>query len=250
MKEMRIMRAIGEIDDTYIEEAAPRQNRGAMHFMPWARYAGAAAAAVLVTGLGAFAAYFANNNVGVDIPAQTTSVTSQPAVTSQTAETSQPAVTSQTAETSQPATTSETAADTTDEPIVLLSTPFEYYDTLEEAAQAIGFDMTAPESLGKFTERSVATIDGEILELAYYDKDDNRGHNIRKAKGSGDISGDYSIYDFTGTVDVEGRTVTMSGNGDKVFMAVWTDGDFSYSVNTDENGLSQAEMEEIIKNVK
>ncbi len=238
MKEMRIMRAIGEIDDAYIEEAAPRQNRGAMHFMPWARYAGAAAAAVLVTGLGAFAAYFANNNVGVDIPAQTTSGTSQPAVTSQTAETSQPA------------TTSETAADTTDEPIVLLSTPFEYYDTLEEAAQAIGFDMTAPESLGKFTERSVATIDGEILELAYYDKDDNRGHNIRKAKGSGDISGDYSIYDFTGTVDVEGRTVTMSGNGDKVFMAVWTDGDFSYSVTTDENGLSQAEMEEIIKNVK
>ena len=238
MKEMRIMRAIGEIDDAYIEEAAPRQNRGAMHFMPWARYAGAAAAAVLVTGLGAFAAYFANNNVGVDIPAQTTSVTSQPAVTSQTAETSQPA------------TTSETAVDTTDEPIVLLSTPFEYYDTLEEAAQAIGFDMTAPESLGKFTERSVATIDGEILELAYYDKDDNRGHNIRKAKGSGDISGDYSIYDFTGTVDVEGRTVTMSGNGDKVFMAVWTDGDFSYSVTTDENGLSQAEMEEIVKNVK
>ena len=238
MKEMRIMRAIGEIDDAYIEEAAPRQNRGAMHFMPWVRYAGAAAAAVLVTGLGAFAAYFANNNVGVDIPAQTTSVTSQPAVTSQTAETSQPA------------TTSETAADTTDEPIVLLSTPFEYYDTLEEAAKAIGFGMTAPESLGKFTERSVATIDGEILELAYYDKDDNRGHNIRKAKGSGDISGDYSIYDFTGTVDVEGRTVTMSGNGDKVFMAVWTDGDFSYSVTTDENGLSQAEMEEIIKNVK
>ncbi len=238
MKEMRIMRAIGEIDDAYIEEAAPRQNRGAMHFMPWARYAGAAAAAVLVTGLGAFAAYFANNNVGVDIPAQMTSVTSQPAVTSQTAETSQPA------------TTSETAVDTTDEPIVLLSTPFEYYDTLEEAAQAIGFDMTAPESLGKFTERSVATIDGEILELAYYDKDDNRGHNIRKAKGSGDISGDYSIYDFTRTVDVEGRTVTMSGNGDKVFMAVWTDGDFSYSVTTDENGLSQAEMEEIIKNVK
>ena len=55
MKEMRVMRAIGDIDDKYIDEAAPVQTkRNAIRLVSWAKYAGIAACAALVLGIGVF----------------------------------------------------------------------------------------------------------------------------------------------------------------------------------------------------
>lgn len=56
MKEMRLMQIIGDIDDKYIDEAAPaEQKKKAIRFTPWVRYVGIAACAMLVLGVGIFA---------------------------------------------------------------------------------------------------------------------------------------------------------------------------------------------------
>ena len=46
MKEMRLMQIIGDIDEKYIDEAAPGgQKQKAIRFAPWVRYVGIAACA-------------------------------------------------------------------------------------------------------------------------------------------------------------------------------------------------------------
>ena len=50
------MQIIGDIDEKYIDEAAPaEQKKKAMRFTPWVRYASIAACAMLVIGVGIFA---------------------------------------------------------------------------------------------------------------------------------------------------------------------------------------------------
>ena len=45
-------------------------------------------------------------------------------------------------------------------------------------------------------------------------------------------------------------SAAFKGNNGKVSLAVWTDGTYAYSVMAVDTGIVQAEMEEIIKNVK
>lgn len=233
MKEMRIMRAIGDIDDKYIDEAAPVMNSKAIRYSSWTKYIGMAAAAVLVVGIGVFAV--TQNNIGVDTPVQTGTNGTEPVVTE----------------------------DTDDmEDITFLGNPYVEYDTLEEAVQAVGFDMTVPESFGEFTDRHIATVLDDMIEVTYYNTAGNEGLSIRKSIGTEDNSGAY--YYFETMLPIKGTNGTMSGITKKdgtveIFKAVWTDGEYAYSVTApydfaDESGsktgFTQAEMEEIIKNVK
>ena len=237
-KEMRIMRAIGDIDDAYIDEAAPRGKSRAIRLNTWTRYAGIAAAAVLVTGIGVFAVT-RNNGVGVSDPPQT----SAPSAEQSTTETE-----------NMPMVIMAAPADTDDEGAAVdWINPFTACATIEEATQTAGFDMSVPESFGVFTDRVITVIGGDLIDVTYYDKDENEGPCIRKSKGSDDISDDYNIYDSVRTADIGGRNVTLSGKGEKIFKAVWTAGGYSFSVTVaydDETGLTQSEMEGIIKNVK
>ena len=69
MKEMRLMQIIGDIDEKYIDEAAPaEQKKKAMRFTPWVRYASIAACAMLVIGVGIFAITQHSGNI-IDTPA-------------------------------------------------------------------------------------------------------------------------------------------------------------------------------------
>jgi len=229
-KEMRIMRAIGDIEDKYIDEAAPVMNSKAIRFSSWSKYIGMAAAVVLVVGIGVFAV--TQNNIGVDSPAQTVTNGTEPAVTEKT------------------------------DDFAFLGNPYVEYDTLEEAVQAVGFDMSVLESFGEFTDRHIATVLDDMIEVTYYNTAGNVGLRIRKSIGTEDNSG--ADYYFETMLPIKGTNGTMSGITKKdgtveIFKAVWTDGEYAYSVTAPYNsadesgsktGFTQAEMEEIIKNVK
>jgi len=217
-KEMRIMRAIGEM------------NSKAIRFSSWSKYIGMAAAVVLVVGIGVFAV--TQNNIGVDSPAQTVTNGTEPAVTEKT------------------------------DDFAFLGNPYVEYDTLEEAVQAVGFDMSVLESFGEFTDRHIATVLDDMIEVTYYNTAGNVGLRIRKSIGTEDNSG--ADYYFETMLPIKGTNGTMSGITKKdgtveIFKAVWTDGEYAYSVTAPYNsadesgsktGFTQAEMEEIIKNVK
>lgn len=215
MKEMRLMQIIVDIDEKYIDEAAPaEQKKKAMLFTPWVRYASIAACAMLVIGVGLFAMIQQRGNI-VDNPVLS-------------------------------GTQTEEAADTSD--LTQYCNPYAEYDTLAEAEKAAGFDITVPDSYGGYTEPYYAVIEGKILEVQYYNGDD-RGMVIRKSRGSEDISGDFNEFDNITETEVNGNTVTIKGSGDEFSLALWVSGDYSYSVSVS-SGISENALKEIIEKIK
>lgn len=212
MKEMRLMRAIGEIDDKYVEEAAQETTSKAIRFGSWAKYAGIAACAVLVLGIGVFAV---KQGVAVDTPAQTD--------------------------------TAVTSAD--DSEFSQVGNPYEYFDTLEEAEKNIGFEITAPADYGNYTNVDYTVISGYILQIGYYDESDSEGLSVRKSASAEDISGDYNTYENIAEITSDNRQITLKGSGDKYYLAVWNDGGYSYAVSV-KPGASEAEITELVKNIK
>lgn len=210
MKEMRLMQIIGDIDEKYIDEAAPaEQKKKAMRFTPWVRYASIAACAMLVIGVGIFAITQHSGNI-IDTPAQSEE------------------------------------ADSSD--FVQYGNPYAEYDTLEEAENTIGFEISVPDSYSEYTEPYYAVIEGKILEVQYYNGDD-RGMIISKSRGSEDISGDFNEYNTVTETEVNGNTVTIKGNGDEFSLALWVSGDYSYSVSVS-SGISKNALKEIIEKIK
>lgn len=204
------MQIIGDIDEKYIDEAAPtEQKKKAMRFTPWVRYASIAACAMLVIGVGIFAITQHSGNI-IDTPAQSEE------------------------------------ADSSD--FVQSGNPYAEYDTLEEAENTIGFEISVPDSYGGYTEPYYAVIEGKILEVQYYNGDD-RGMIIRKSRGSEDISGDFNEYNTVTETEVNGNTVTIKGSGDEFILALWVSGDYSYSVSVS-SGISENALKEIIEKIK
>lgn len=204
------MQIIGDIDEKYIDEAAPaEQKKKAMRFTLWVRYASIAACAMLVIGVGIFAITQHSGNI-IDTPAQSEE------------------------------------ADSSD--FVQSGNPYAEYDTLEEAENTIGFEISVPDSYGGYTEPYYAVIEGKILEVQYYNGDD-RGMIIRKARGSEDISGDFNEFGNITETEVNGNTVTIKGNGDEFSLALWVSGDYSYSVSVS-SGISENALKEIIEKIK
>lgn len=204
------MQIIGDIDEKYIDEAAPaEQKKKAMRFTPWVRYASIAACAMLVIGVGIFAITQHSGNI-IDTPAQSEE------------------------------------ADSSD--FVQSGNPYAEYDTLEEAENTVGFAISVPDSYGRYTEPYYAVIEGKILEVQYYNGDD-RGMIISKSRGSEDISGDFNEYNTVTETEVNGNTVTIKGNGDEFSLALWVSGDYSYSVSVS-SGISENALKEIIEKIK
>lgn len=116
---------------------------------------------------------------------------------------------------------------------VQIANPFEDYDTLADAARAVGFELTVPERIDGFSgDKTVQVMSGTTIQIIYSDGSDNRLF-IRKAPGSEDISGDYNKYDEIRTAAVNGCDVTLKGSSGAVSTAVWTSGGYSYAVSAD-----------------
>lgn len=115
--------------------------------------------------------------------------------------------------------------------------------SLELASEAVGFSITLPESV---KVQNYIVINGETLEIVF------DGGYIRKVSadsGIEDISGDYNEYENDEVKDVGGIEVTLKGNADKIMLAIWTAGDYTYCIGAT-NGVDEAEMTSLIGAVK
>lgn len=116
--------------------------------------------------------------------------------------------------------------------------PFISYDNMTEAAKMAGFDMTVPN-----TPDSIEAWEGYMIQTLY--GEDGSDMLIRKAMGNEDISGDYNEYKQVETVE----GVTLKGKNGLFSLAVWTSGDYSYSISVSK-ALSQADMIALVSTVK
>lgn len=115
--------------------------------------------------------------------------------------------------------------------------PFITCDTLEEAIELAGFDMTVPESLEGFEDRMISAIENELIQVTFQNEENQI--YFRKAEGDEDISGDYNVYSEVNTVETGGKSVTMKGNDGKVMLAVWTANGYTYAVRATEVSLEE-----------
>mgnify|MGYP003374893425 CR=1 FL=1 len=130
------------------------------------------------------------------------------------------------------------AADNSKPGAVQPPSPFQPCDTLDAAEEMAGFDLTLPKSADK-----LEAIENEMIQAFY--GEDGTDMLIRKALGSKDISGDYNEYAQTETVD----GVTLKGADGQFSLAMWTDGDYTYSISVG-SALSQTDMMALVGGVK
>lgn len=144
----------------------------------------------------------------------------------------------------------ETVNTITNEGTEQIPNPFIEYATLEEAEAAVGIKVTAPSKLPEgYTQKVIYAVDDYMVEVIY-----SKGENeicFRQAKGAGDISGDYSEYSEVNTVTINGMEVTTKGNNSKVNVAIWTSGDYAFSIGTDilSIGIEKDIMTEMINSI-
>ena len=131
-----------------------------------------------------------------------------------------------------------------------LPDPWTELDTPEAAAEAAGFDLTLPAEADRFAERVYRVLpsgSAPLLEVLCRTGDDRL--ILRKASGSGDISGDYTAYAQEQVTAVGDRSVTMRGADGRFSLAVWTDGGYAYSVCAD-TPLSGGDMAALIRQIR
>jgi len=124
--------------------------------------------------------------------------------------------------------------------------PMTEHETMAEAAEAAGFEMTVPETVEGYGDRIIQDISGEMIQVVFLDGDDRL--TLRKAEGDEDISGDYNNYPGTRSVRVGERSVTMRGTDSEISVATWTDGDYAFSVTSD-RPVSEEEMAALVEKI-
>ena len=115
-----------------------------------------------------------------------------------------------------------------------IANPFVDCESLDAAAEIAGFDFTVPETVEGYPDRMIQAIANDLIQVFCTTGDmaqsDTEYILLRKGVGTEDISGDYNEYASVTEEDVNGRTVTLKGDGEQVYLATWTDGGYSYSV--------------------
>ena len=114
------------------------------------------------------------------------------------------------------------------------------YEHMDEAAKNASFHMEYPDRLCGFPVTGFRS-NSSMIEARY----GNDGF-IRKTLGVADNSGNKTEYHESNDQSVNGLTVTLKGNDGLVFLAVWNDNNFAYTVSVT-NGVNADEMTEYIE---
>lgn len=110
-----------------------------------------------------------------------------------------------------------------------MANPFVEYTTAEEAAAALGYETALPDAIGTSDNVLYRVMDKVLLEVIYYEGETEIAR-IRKAEGTEDISGINTLFTSEEEQEVEGRQVTFKGDGEKIQLAIWVEGAYTYSV--------------------
>ena len=116
-------------------------------------------------------------------------------------------------------------------------------DTLEELSETVGFEVTELTNLPFQTEEVIYTAYWkDLAEITY--SGEGQTAVYRKGIGAEDVSGDYNNYENETVISVNDTTITLKGNGEGYTLAIWTDGDYAYSL-TLSDGATDAEWQAI-----
>lgn len=118
-------------------------------------------------------------------------------------------------------------------------------NSIDELSAAVNFPVNEVTGFPFTVENEVYTSYwGEMAQIEYTGEGETAV--FRKGPGTDDVSGDYSVYSNVKEITVGANTVTLKGETDTFTLAVWTDGEYSYSLDISK-GLSEDEWIEMIQ---
>ena len=88
----------------------------------------------------------------------------------------------------------------------------------------------------------------DMIEVICVDENGDEVARIRKAKGSDDISGDYSTWETEIKIQAAGKTVTLKGDEGLYRLLIWTENGYSYAVSLSQ-GITPEEAAAIAESV-
>lgn len=137
--------------------------------------------------------------------------------------------------------------DISNEPPVIENNDIVEVSSVEELSKTVGFEVSEPGNLPFEPESVVYTAYwAEMAEIIY--TNDEQTVAFRKGIGSDDVSGDYNSYELTSEISVNDINATLKGNGETYTLAIWTDGEFAYSLSLSE-GVGEAGWIEMLQSI-
>ena len=144
--------------------------------------------------------------------------------------------------------TTDTSTDTGDGSTEIAN-PYVDCETLEEAGELAGFDISVPDEIdGGYTQGTIQAVENEMIQVIYT-TEAGEEITLRKGTGTEDISGDYNEYAEENTLDVDGTSVTARGSDGLVYAATWTDGTYTYAI-TASAGLESDSVSALVPSIQ
>lgn len=130
------------------------------------------------------------------------------------------------------------------EPNVAIVNGIVEVDTLEQLADAVGFEVEELPALPFTVEETVyASYWNELAEITY--TGEGQTAIFRKSAGTEDNSGDYNTYSSVKEIHMGPLTATLKGGGAVYTLAVWSADGYAYSLCLS-NGISEPEWRHLI----
>lgn len=118
------------------------------------------------------------------------------------------------------------------------------YESAAALSAAVAFDIAdLPNLPFTPTETVYQKYEDNLAEIIY--SDDTQVLSYRVSKGSEDNSGDYNEYEFFSVKECNGIPITLEGNGDLIYKAVYEQDQYSYSI-TSSAGLTEQQLMDMI----
>jgi len=131
--------------------------------------------------------------------------------------------------------------------------PFVDCKTIKDAEEIAGFKVTTPDKIPEgYTENVIQAIKGDLVQIIYkYGENEITFRQAKKGEENEDISGDYNVYSEKNTIMTGGLEVVIKGNDGKVSNALFTNGDYIYSItaNPGEIGLDKTDIINMIESI-
>lgn len=138
-----------------------------------------------------------------------------------------------------------------DASVIGMPNPFHDFTSMKEAQKYAGFQMKLPKKIKGYNKMEIQAVKDDLIQVIYSVKgrENSKTVYIRKGAGVDDVSGDYNKYEYEKTVVSGKKEITFKGNGGKLYLATWKDGEYSYSVSFS-NGTSEKKLSSIAAVVK
>ena len=112
---------------------------------------------------------------------------------------------------------------------MLAASQIETVDSLEALSEKTGLPLAELTGLPFAVEHTEYVSYWEnMAEIQYFGSTDTLRY--RKSQGTEDNSGDYNVYAQNTETEVSGNTVTLKGENGDYTLAIWTDGQYAYSI--------------------